>query len=43
MIQEPLAMVDVSGQFLGGDIICAVCACVVAIVYREIDQAEKTG
>ena len=41
MIQEPLTVVDDSGKFQGGDLLCAVCAFVVATVYREIDEAER--
>jgi hypothetical protein len=41
MIQEPLTMVDDSGKYQGGDLLCAVCAFVVATVYREASPAEE--
>ena len=37
--REPLDVIDISGRFLGGDLLCSVCKFVVATVYRS--RAEE--
>jgi hypothetical protein len=39
--QQPLDMMDQSGQFVGGDLLCGVCFNVITTVYRELSETER--
>jgi hypothetical protein len=41
MDQQPLEMIDASGKFIGGDLLCRVCTNVITAVYREMTEAER--